>query len=471
MQSRRSLARRPNVEELEGRVVPSTLSTSTNWSGYAVATGTGAVTAVFGSWKVPALTGADGYAASWVGIDGWTSSTVEQLGTESDMSGGVATYYAWYEMYPADSVTITRLTIHPGDTINASVTYSKGAFTLSLTDASQGNASFSITRAGAGLQRSSAEWIMEAPSDNFGVLPLANFGTESFSSARATISGSTGPINSPSWASKVQQVNMTDDSGSAIDSTSGIANSGSPATSAFTVTFTGATTTTPTPPPPKGGGGGGGGGSGWGGWGWSWGWGWGGWGWFSVRQTEAAAAQLAELASSSTAENLRLTTAAVATSSAQTASPHLPSVVASAMASFNLAGGGGSTSAFGSVGQAGTSQDAPMPLVLPDGNMPTLPRDAVQPRSPAEVAPMPPADPGALPGLGVSRDQACDACFVDGHWAPRAAGDGAQTMIAPPSEAGSAVESVAGVLLALSLGGYWHLGRERAERQRRKYLR
>ena len=41
------------------------------------------------------------YSSVWVGIDGYSSNTVEQIGTEQDVSAnGKTSYYAWYEMYP-----------------------------------------------------------------------------------------------------------------------------------------------------------------------------------------------------------------------------------------------------------------------------------------------------------------------------------------------------------------------------------
>ena len=80
--------------------------TSTNWSGYAVTGATGSVTSVNGSWTVPAVTAGTSrtttyYSAFWVGIDGFSSSTVEQTGTISQIQGTTATYYAWYEFYPS----------------------------------------------------------------------------------------------------------------------------------------------------------------------------------------------------------------------------------------------------------------------------------------------------------------------------------------------------------------------------------
>ena len=80
-------------------------ATSTNWSGYAVTGPDGSVTDVKGSWKVPDVVCSspgtpNSYASFWVGIDGYGSNTVEQIGTDSDCSGGNAVYYAWYEFYP-----------------------------------------------------------------------------------------------------------------------------------------------------------------------------------------------------------------------------------------------------------------------------------------------------------------------------------------------------------------------------------
>ena len=62
-------------------------ATSTNWSGYAGTTGR--YTSVSASWTQPAgvCSRGDQYAAFWVGLDGYTSSTVEQTGSEVDCVG------------------------------------------------------------------------------------------------------------------------------------------------------------------------------------------------------------------------------------------------------------------------------------------------------------------------------------------------------------------------------------------------
>jgi hypothetical protein len=239
-----------HLEELETRALPSAAQAlpvyetvnSTNWSGYAAETNLGspasnAVTAVSGSWIVPTVTGkTNAYSSVWVGIDGYSSNSVEQLGTEQDTtkSGGTR-YYAWWEMYPNPSVLISGMTISPGDSMSASVTYNAGVFTLQMTDNTTGQ-SFS-TNQSATAQRSSAEWIVEAPSSGT-VLPLANFGTAHISAAQATINGVRGAIDNASWQNTA--INMVTRSGSPLDQTSGLTDTTtSPITSSFTVTFTG----------------------------------------------------------------------------------------------------------------------------------------------------------------------------------------------------------------------------------------
>ncbi len=248
------------LQELERRALlalaplPVTgMAYSTNWSGYTAETSlsnpaSNAVTAVSGSWTVTGVTGNNNaYAAEWVGIDGYSSPTVEQVGTlQETFRSGAPTYYAWYEMYPNSLVEITSLTISPGNTISASVTYNgNGSFALKMTDNTTGK-SFSTTQSlpsGSTAQRSSAEWIVEAPSSWFGVLPLANFGTVNFSEAQATFNnGITGPIdNNPSWQNTA--IDMVSQSGTTtIATTSALIDSTTtPMTSSFNVAYTGST--------------------------------------------------------------------------------------------------------------------------------------------------------------------------------------------------------------------------------------
>ncbi len=100
---------------------------SQNWSGYADNQDT--YNSVAASWIQPAvncsagggggggilgdLLGGNGLgnllgpgssaSSFWVGLDGYASNSVEQLGADSDCNGQTPTYYAWWEMFPNPS--------------------------------------------------------------------------------------------------------------------------------------------------------------------------------------------------------------------------------------------------------------------------------------------------------------------------------------------------------------------------------
>jgi len=137
-----------------------------------------------------------------VGLDGYNSNSVEQIGTDADCVGtNRPSYYAWYEMYPAFPVNLS-LRITPGDTISASVAVNGSTFTLKIKDVTTGQ-SFSTTKSASGVALSSAEWVAEAPSScphTCKVLPLANFGRVKFSGSYATGDGHAGSINDPVWS-------------------------------------------------------------------------------------------------------------------------------------------------------------------------------------------------------------------------------------------------------------------------------
>ena len=116
------------------------------------------------------------YSSFWVGLDGDTSNSVEQTGTDADCSGSTPQYYAWYEMYPKYPVNL-RGTVRPGDKMTASVTTSgSGRFTLRSSDSTQGWTNTTNARLKS-AKLASAEVIAEAPYISGGVLRLANFGT------------------------------------------------------------------------------------------------------------------------------------------------------------------------------------------------------------------------------------------------------------------------------------------------------
>ncbi len=207
---------------------------STNWSGYAVTGSARSVTDAKGSWTVPAIVGScpssNQYSSFWVGIDGFNSGSVEQTGTDSDCQNSTPTYYAWYEFYPHPLFIINGLTVRPGDTMSAEANYAGGSFTVTITDATTGH-SFSKSSKVSSAQRSSAEWIAEAPSSSGGVLPLADFGTVNFGLNYATVSGKTGAISS--FGSSVQTITMVSNSGATKASPSNLSSDGT----SFSVTW------------------------------------------------------------------------------------------------------------------------------------------------------------------------------------------------------------------------------------------
>ena len=193
---------------------------SINWSGYAVTTGT--YTSVSASWTQPAGTCSRGdqYATFWVGLDGYSSSSVEQTGSEVDCVGRTAEYYAWYEVYPGPSENYTN-TVRAGDRFNAAVTYEgNNEFSLYIADTTQGW-SHTTTASLAGAARSSAEVIVEAPccTASGGILPLADFGTVNITSSMANGAalGSAGGVT---------QIVMIDNAGSDKDRVSSLSGGG-----------------------------------------------------------------------------------------------------------------------------------------------------------------------------------------------------------------------------------------------------
>lgn len=152
---------------------------SSNWSGYAV-TGSG-FSAVTGSWNVPAVSRSHKatYSSNWVGIDGFNNSNLIQTGTESDYYSGSAHYDAWWEILPAAETVIPSISVHPGDSMSATITKGSGSsWTITIKDVTSG-VSFSTVQTYTG-QQTSAEWIEEAPSVGGRIAPLANYGSATF---------------------------------------------------------------------------------------------------------------------------------------------------------------------------------------------------------------------------------------------------------------------------------------------------
>lgn len=166
-------------------------SQSNNWSGYNQGTleqGSKLFTSIGGDWTVPTASqhtsGQAEYSSDWIGIGGGcvdagctiTDSTLIQTGTEQDVdASGAASYSAWWEIIPGPSLTITSMTIHPGDKMSAAIKQVvPGVWTISISDTTDGQ-SYTTTVPYTSTE-DTAEWIQETPlilgtSAGFAALP------------------------------------------------------------------------------------------------------------------------------------------------------------------------------------------------------------------------------------------------------------------------------------------------------------
>lgn len=206
-----------------------------NWAGYVASTNIfnpikGTVTFVKGSWIIPTVVQPpkDGtYYAIWVGIDGFNSGTIEQLGTAYQFTNGKQINYAWFEMFPKVSMQISNFPVKPGDSITAIAKYEgSGQYTLKMFNNTR--KTFTVVPASHTRStvspRTSCEWIVEAPSDNKGILPLAHFNPVTFTKCEAIIKGIRGKIKNPNYQNI--QINMANSNGTVKAVTSALNSTG-----------------------------------------------------------------------------------------------------------------------------------------------------------------------------------------------------------------------------------------------------
>jgi hypothetical protein len=181
-----------------------------NWAGY-VDTGD-TFTVASATWIVPQANCGfleTSSSATWIGIDGFNESTVEQIGTDSNCVLGQGEYWAWWEMYPggpqAIGVPTVSYVVYAGDTMSARVvsTGAPGWYQLSIQDETEGW-TYVTTQYAANALGMTAECMEEQPAA--GGLPFTNFGSVTFNQCRTT--GSDG-IATPIWDHPNQAVNMT----------------------------------------------------------------------------------------------------------------------------------------------------------------------------------------------------------------------------------------------------------------------
>jgi hypothetical protein len=207
---------------------------STNWFGYNQGTleqGGKLFTSVTSDWTVPTASshkaGEAESSATWIGI-GWgcvdagctlNDASLIQTGTEQDVdSSGHASYSAWWELVPVPAVTISNMTVSPGDHIHASVTESvlgSSVWTITLKDVTR-NESFSTTVPYTSTN-STAEWIDETPltidSSGASQASLPNLTLTPFDNA--TANGSSAHLTAS------EELQLVDGSGAVIGTPSG----------------------------------------------------------------------------------------------------------------------------------------------------------------------------------------------------------------------------------------------------------
>jgi Peptidase A4 family len=181
---------------------------STNWAGYAVNKKGVKFRKISATFFVPFLNCAASpggtFSSAWVGLDGFSNGTVEQDGISADCNGSTPQYAAWYETFPSPEVQ-TRIVIHHGDSITATVTFnsSTSKFRMAVTDNTDHH-HFAVSRKCRTCKRTSAEVISEAPTIISGgtatQASLADYGAESFNSIAITSSaGRSAGITSTHW--------------------------------------------------------------------------------------------------------------------------------------------------------------------------------------------------------------------------------------------------------------------------------
>jgi hypothetical protein len=201
---------------------------SNNWFGYDQGTleqGTKLFNSITGDWTVPTASqhtsGQAEASSDWIGIGGGcidagctaTDSTLIQTGTEQDVAaGGGASYSAWWELVPVPSLTISGMSVSPGDHMHASIAEvvpNANVWKIQINDVTKGE-SFSTTVPYTSTH-GTAEWIEETPLEigtNAGLASLPNLTNPAFTSG--TTNGA------PVKLKTSEQIQLTDSSGKVI---------------------------------------------------------------------------------------------------------------------------------------------------------------------------------------------------------------------------------------------------------------
>jgi len=202
---------------------------SNNWFGYNQGTleqGGKMFHSITGDWTVPTATqhtsGQSEASSDWIGIGGGCidanctvgDNTLIQTGTEQDVaSNGTASYSAWYELIPAPSLTISNVTVRPGDHMHADITEAvSGANVWKITLQNVTRGQTFTTTVPYSSSHATAEWIEETPltfgTGGAGLAALPNLTNPAFDLARTN--------GAPAALKASEEIQLTDANGRVI---------------------------------------------------------------------------------------------------------------------------------------------------------------------------------------------------------------------------------------------------------------
>jgi peptidase A4-like protein len=175
---------------------------SRNWAGY-VATGATTFACVEATWTQPKVRCVGSAAQSvvfWVGLGGFDQRGLVQVGTESTCGPAGTLVAAWHESLPKERFSIrSAIRVSAGDRVWAQARWLDGShYRLSLADLTN-RQHFTLRVTNAVVDRTSAEWIVEAPTggcpSHCHTLRMPDFRTFRFSEAWLSLGGVRRPVN------------------------------------------------------------------------------------------------------------------------------------------------------------------------------------------------------------------------------------------------------------------------------------
>jgi Peptidase A4 family len=160
---------------------------STSWAGVVVDARANTVTKVFAAWTVGRGfagncngSNSDAEASVWVGMGGWNSSTIVRAGETITCNHRSFTYSGWYQFYPSPPVIVSTNLSGGGDQVYLDYLTSNHTYLIEVDG-------FSGWVNDLSVNRSSADFIIEVPSNSTQTFPLADFRNVTFSRMEATI--------------------------------------------------------------------------------------------------------------------------------------------------------------------------------------------------------------------------------------------------------------------------------------------